>query len=183
LNLNNHIDSESHIIASSKYDFQIELIKKTGNNDTEKIIEISKELVDIFGPHALLTEKNIHKYFNSKTLPFIARNKKEIIGYIIGVPLEYFKDESWAHFDVNLFKNNTLYTYAFVLEKKFQIKNGYAKTLKKIYLSWAKKRNYNYITGHVRSDIAIKFSNTEIVKTFPIWYDAKHSFSYYRRTI
>ena len=182
LNTNNPI-SKSDIIASSEYNFQIELIKKVGINDMEKIINISKELVEIFGPHSLLTEKNTHKYFNDKTLPFIARYKGFVIGYIIGVPLEYFKNEAWSHFDTNLFDNNTLYTYAFVLEKRFQIKAGYAKTLKMIYLNWAKKRDYKYITGHVRKDIAKKFPNTEIIKTFPVWYDAKDPFSYYRRKI
>tara|TARA_Y100001970_G_C14159609_1_gene817724 strand:+ start:959 stop:1525 length:567 start_codon:yes stop_codon:yes gene_type:complete len=176
--------TQSNIIASSNYNFQIELIKYAGEFDSNKLIEISNELVDIFGPHSSLTEKNIHKYFNEKTLPFIARYNKNIIGYIIGVPLEYFKDEAWSHFDSNLFKENTLYTYAFVLEKKFQLKaGGYAKTLKRIYLSWAKKRGYKFITGHVRQDIAEKFPNTKIIKTFPIWYDAKDPFSYYQRTI
>ena len=52
-----------------------------------------------------------------------------------------------------------------------------------IYLNWAKKRGYKYITGHVRQDIAKKFPNTEIIKTFPVWYDAKDPFSYYRRKI
>ena len=129
LNTDN-LSSQSDIIASSKYNFQIELIKKVGIDDMEKIIDISRELVEIFGPHSLLTEKNTQKYFNDKTLPFIARYKGSVIGYIIGVPLEYFKNEAWSHFDTNLLHNNTLYTYAFVLEKKFQIKAGYAKTLK-----------------------------------------------------
>jgi len=184
LKLHKTISTQSDIIASSQYNFQIELVKSIGERDSKKLIEISNELVDIFGPHSLLTEKNINKYFNKKTLPFIARYNKNIIGYIIGVPLEYFKDEAWSHFDSNLSKENTLYTYAFVLEKKLQLKaGGYAKTLKRIYLSWAKKRGYTYITGHVRKDIATKFPNTKIIKTFPIWYDAKDPFSYYQRTI
>ena len=177
------LKSQSNIIASSHNNFQIELIKEVGCNDTKKIITISEELVEIFGAHSLLNEKKIYKYFNTKTLPFVARYKKSIIGYIIGVPLEYFKDEAWAHFDSNLFKKNTLYTYAFILEKKFQSKTGYAKTLKRIYLNWAKKRGYKYIAGHVRSDIATNFPNTKVIKTFPIWYDAKAPFSYYRRNI
>ena len=107
---------------------------------------------------------------------------KVIIGYIIGVPLEHFSQESWSHFDFNLNKKNTLYTYAFVIRKKFQGKSGYAKTLKRIYLNWAKK-NYKYISGHVASGICQTFKNTEVVKTFPIWYDAKSSFDYYRRAI
>ena len=176
-------ESESNIIASSQNNFQIELIQKVGNKDADKIIKISAELVEIFGRHSLLNESKIHKYFNPKTLPFIARHNESIIGYIIGVPLEYFKDEAWAHFDNNLFSNNTLYTYAFILEKKFQLRTGYAKTLKRIYLNWAKKRGYKYISGHVRKDIAIKFPKTKVIKTFPVWYDAKAPFSYYRRLI
>ena len=178
------LKTESKIIASSQYNFQIELIKFVGEKDTIKLKEISNELVDIFGANSSLSEKNITKYFNNKTLPFIARYNNNIIGYIIGVPLEYFKDEAWSHFDSNLFNENTLYTYAFVLERKFQVKaGGYDKTLKRIYLSWAKKRGYKFITGHVRKDIAENFPNTKIIKTFPIWYDAKDPFSYYRRTL
>ena len=48
LNTDN-LTSQSDIIASSKYNFQIELIKKVGINDMEKIIDISRELVEIFG--------------------------------------------------------------------------------------------------------------------------------------
>ena len=177
------LESKSNIIASSQHNFQIELIKKVGDKDIDKIIKISEELVDIFGRHSLLNENKINKYFNSNTMPLAARYKDFIIGYIIGVPLEYFKDEAWAHFDTNLFSKNTLYTYAFILEKKFQLKTGYAKTLKKIYLNWARNRGYKYISGHVRKDIASKFPKTKIIKTFPIWYDAKAPFSYYRRSI
>ena len=133
INPKNILKSQSNIIASSQYNFQIELIQKVGVNDIQKIIEISEQLVEIFGSQSLMDEKNIHKYFNTKTLPFIARYNQAIIGYIIGVPLEYFKDEAWSHFDTNLFKKNTLYTYAFILDKKFQIRTGYAKTLK---MSW-----------------------------------------------
>ena len=97
-NNSEHIsESQSDIIASSQYNFQIELIKKVGNKDAQKIIEISEQLVEIFGSKSLMNEKNIHKYFNTKTLPFIARYNKSIIGYIIGVPLEYFKDDGWSN--------------------------------------------------------------------------------------
>ena len=109
------------------------------------IIKISKDLSDIFGNNSLLTEDNIHKYFNHNTLPFIASFNKKIIGYIIGVPLEYFDNHSWAQYDTNLGKNNTIYTYAFLISKNYRKRGGYGKTLKKIYLNWAKKRNFNYI--------------------------------------
>ena len=176
-------NSEVKIIASSQYNFQIELILNIGTKDIPDLIETSKGLVDVFGENALLNENNIYKYFNQKTLPFIARYKNTIIGYIIGVPLEYFNQESWSHFDKNLNENNTLYTYAFVIKDQFQKRSGYSKTLKKIYLNWAKKRGFKYISGHVMHDISKKFKNTEIIKTFPIWYEAKHPFDYYRRTI
>ena len=183
--LNIDIEEQTHsdIIASSRNNFRIELIHKIGKNDLNDLIETSKELVDIFGEYALLSERNIPKYFNDNTLPFIARYNNTIIGYIIGVPLEYFKEESWSHFDTNLHKSNTLYTYALVLRKKYHRRNGYAKTLKRIYINWAKKRHYKYISGHVKQNIVKNFPNTEIIKTFPIWYDAKYPFDYYRRKI
>ena len=101
--------SEVKVIAASAYNFRIELVKKVGKDDIPALIQISNCMADRFGKQALLTKTNIPKYFNAETLPFIARFKGEIIGYIIGVPLEYFKQESWAHFDINLGKKNTLY--------------------------------------------------------------------------
>ena len=127
--------SKVKIIASSAYNFQIELVEKLGKDDIPKIIEVSEILAKKFGKRWLLGKNNINKYFNENTLPFIARYRSEIIGYIIGVPLEYFKNESWAHIDVNLNKSNTLYTYAFVMKEKYRKKGGYAKTLKRIFLN------------------------------------------------
>ena len=184
LTLNIHTHSRTKIIASSAFDFRIELVEILGKNDVAQIINISNDLSKLFGNNSVLSEKNIFKYFNNKTFPFIARLKGNIIGYIVGVPLEYFKQESWAHFDVNMGKNNTLYTYAFVVNNKHRGKGGYGKTLKRIYLNWAKKKNYKYITGHVKQGIAKKFSeDTQIVKTFPQWYGQKTPFEYYRRPI
>ena len=81
-------------------------------------------------------------------------------------------------------KNNTIYTYSFVVKEQYQGRGGYAKTLKRIYLNWAVKRNYKYITGHVKQGIAKRFSNdTQIVKTFPEWYGQKTPFEYYRRPL
>ena len=148
------------------------------------IISIFKDLDQIFDNNLLLTKKNIFKYFNSKTYPFVARYKGKIIGYIVGVPLEYFEQESWCRFDNNLFEKNTIYTYAFVVGKKYRKIGGYSKTLKKIYLNWLKKKGYKYNTGHVSLGTAKKFSpNTEIVKIFPNWYGAKTPFEYYRRPL
>ena len=176
--------SDIKVIAASAYNFRIELVKKVGKDDIQGLIDISTCLADRFGKQALLTKTNIPKYFNKDTLPFLARYKDEIIGYIIGVPLEYFKQESWAHYDVNLGKGNTLYTYAFVVNTKHRGKGGYAKTLKRIYINWAKKQKYLFITGHVEQGIARKFPNhTEIVKVFTEWYGLKTPFEYYRRPL
>ena len=100
--------SEVKVIAASAFNFRIELVKKVGKNDIPSLIEISQCMADRFGKQALLTKTNIPKYFNAETLPFVARFKGEIIGYIIGVPLEYFRQESWAHFDVNMGKQNMI---------------------------------------------------------------------------
>ena len=176
--------SKVKVIASSAYGFSVELVEHVGKDDHAQLFGVSEEMVAIFGPQARLTRKNIHKFFNENTLPFIARYKGIIIGYIIGVPLEYFKNESWSHVDVNLGKVNTIYTYAFVVRSKFRKKGGYAKTIKKIYINWAKKRGYKYITGHVKQGIASQFTkDTEIVKIFNSWYGLSTPFEYYRRPL
>ena len=177
--------SKVKIIASSGHSFQIELVEKIGRDDIPKVIEVSEILAKKFGKKWLLGKNNINKYFNQDTLPFIARFKNEIIGYIIGVPLEYFKNESWARIDVNLNKNNTLYTYAFVMKEKYRKKGGYAKTLKRIFLNWAKKqKQIEYITGHVENGIHKNFSGKiEEVKVYEKWFDSKKPFIYYRRII
>ena len=176
--------SDVKVIASSAFNFRIELVSKVGKEDIPALIEISKSMASKFGRQALLTKTNIPKYFNQNTLPFIARYKNEIIGYIIGVPLEYFKQESWAHFDINIGRRNTLYTYAFVVNSKHRGKGGYGKTLKRIYINWAKKQKYRYVTGHVRQGISNRFPvGTEVVKIFPSWYGLKTPFEYYRRPL
>ncbi|MBC8214388.1 MAG: GNAT family N-acetyltransferase [Candidatus Marinimicrobia bacterium] len=176
--------SKVKVIASSAFNFRIELVEHIGKDDVPQLIDVSEELAKKFGKHARLTKMNIKKYFNENTLPFVARLKGQIIGYIIGVPLEHFKNESWSHFDVNMGKNNTLYTYAFVVSEKYRHKGGYAKTLKRIYINWAKKRGYEFVTGHVQQGIAAKFSqDTQIVKVFSEWYSAKTAFEYYRRPL
>ena len=50
---------------------------------------------------------------------FIARHQGTIVGYIIGLPLETLSKEPWARLDINFNKNNTIYTYAFVIQKNF----------------------------------------------------------------
>ena len=184
LSLNIGEKSEVKVIASSAYQFRVELVKKVGKDDIDGLISVSQYLSKKFGEQALLTRTNIHKYFNKETLPFVARFKGEIIGYIIGVPLEHFKQESWSHFDVNLGKFNTLYTYAFIIKEKFRKTGGYSKTLKRIYINWAKKQGYAFITGHVKQGISNNFKpKTEVVKIFPIWYGVKVPFEYYRRPL
>ena len=176
--------SKVRTIAANSTGFSIDLILKIGRDDISQLIEVSEELVKKFGPMARLTKSNITKYFNDQTLPFVARQNQKIIGYIIGVPLEYFKNESWAHFDVNLGKQNTIYTYAFVIFSKYHKKGGYAKTLKRVYINSARKQSFSYVTGHTELGIAKQFSaTTETVKIFPEWYGSKVSFEYYRRPL
>ena len=113
-------ESTSKVIASSGA-FQIELLEKTGSDDYPILIKISETLADKFGSRAKLTPNTIQVYFNRKgSLPFIARYQGEIIGYIIGVPIEILNQEPWARIDIHFGENNTLYTYAFVIESKYK---------------------------------------------------------------
>ena len=90
--------------------------------------------------------------------------------------------EKYQSVDINLGKNNTLYTYAFVICKKYRKSGGYAKTLKRIYINWAKKQNFKYVTGHVKQGFSKNFGNkTEIIKIFDNWYHSNLPFEYYRR--
>ena len=79
--------------------------------------------------------------------------------------------------------SSTLYTYAFVIMEKYK-SNGYAKMLKRVYISWAKKREYiKYITGHVREGIANRFDNNiEIINHIKDWQGTGMPFEYYRRS-
>ena len=70
------LKSEVQIIASSEYNFKVELILDIGREDIPDLIETSKCLVDIFGDRALLNKNNIYKYFSKDTLPFVARYKR-----------------------------------------------------------------------------------------------------------
>jgi len=175
--------SKTKIIASTNV-FQIEKIEKVGREDYPQLIEISLHLAKEYGRQAVLTKDTIQKYFNTeKSLPFIARYQNEIIGYIIGIPLEELRQESWAVNDENFGKYNTLYTYAFVIMEKYK-SNGYARMLKRVYLSWAQKRsNIKYVTGHVvtgTSNVADR--NMTIISRIDDWQGTKKSFEYYRRS-
>ena len=171
-------------IASSGT-FKIELIKKIGNSDKKDLIEISKSLAAEYGSRSLLTEKTIDIYFNREgTLPLIARSQKNIIGYIIGLPIESLYKEPWARLDENYEKYNTIYTYAFVIKDEYK-GNGYAKMLKKVYLNWAKKRDgITFITGHVRLGIASRFKGEiKVINQVENWQGTGKVFEYYRRNL
>ena len=171
-------------IASSGT-FKIELIKKIGNSDKKDLIDISKSLAAEYGNRSLLTEKTIEIYFNREgTLPLIARSQKNIIGYIIGLPLETLSKEPWARLDENYAKYNTIYTYAFVIKDEYK-GNGYAKMLKKVYLNWAKKRDgITFITGHVRIGIISNFKGEiKVINQVENWQGTGKVFEYYRRNL
>tara|TARA_B100000614_G_scaffold261296_1_gene290436 strand:+ start:1628 stop:2182 length:555 start_codon:yes stop_codon:yes gene_type:complete len=174
---------KSQIIASSNDNFTIELLTSLDDITAKNILIVSEDLKNIYGPNSILNHSNINKYFNDTTLPFIAKYNNEIIGFIIGAPLENFSNQSWVQFDKNLKKNNTLYTYAFVFKSKFRKIGGFSRTLKKIYISWAKKRNFTFVTGHISKNIFKLKSDLELVKEYPVWYDSNEPFIYYRKKI
>ena len=176
--------SISEVIASSG-PFQIELMKKVGSDDYPILIKISEALADEFGDKAKLTPNTIQVYFNRQgSLPFIARYQGNIIGYIIGVPIETLDREPWARVDINFGEKNTLYTYAFVIESKYKC-NGYAKMLKRVYLNWARKQEHlKYMTGHVMTGIANNFKEqVTVISRVANWQGTNKVFEYYRRTL
>jgi hypothetical protein len=183
-NKNQSKESKTKIIAKGGQ-FQVELIKYIGENDFDSLIAISESLVEDYGKASKLTETTINTYFNKiGSIPFIARYQNEIIGYIIGVPLEELKMEPWARLDVNFGLNNTIYTYAFVIEKKYK-RNGYAKMLKKVFLNYIKKQeNIFYITGHVREGISNNFKGKiKVLDKINNWNKTGLIFEYYRRDL
>lgn len=176
--------TRSRVIASSPLNFQIELMERVGEEDIPQLILISEHLVEEFTEDVRLTKTSIRKYFNyPHTLPFIARKSGEVIGYIIGVPLEFFSNDPSFQCDSNLGEKNTLYTYAFVVLQKYK-GSGYAKTLKRVYLSWAKKKGFIYVSGHVREGVSQRFSGSvQILKRFDNWHGSNRRFEYYRRPL
>jgi len=172
------------VLATSN-SFRIEFIKHIGTEDYQPLIKISESLAHDYGARAKLTPNTIQTYFNRQgSLPFIARHQNEIIGYIIGVPLENLSKEPWARMDKNFGEKNTIYTHAFVIKEKFK-GNGYAKMLKKVYLNWIKKRaDINYVTGHVRKGIASRFKGSiHIIDNIDNWQGTGKTFEYYRREL
>ena len=177
-------ESISHTIAKSSNGFKVKYIEELGTLDRQDIIALSNQLEPVFGSDAILTESNIEKYFNKNTFPFIAKLDNNLIGFIVGVPLEQFEEESWSHYDINLGKKNTIYTYIYLVHDFYRKKGGYSKTLKLIFLNWCRKNDYKYVTGHVKQGTAKKFQDsTKIVKIFPKWYNADSPFEYYRRIL
>lgn len=176
--------SRSRVIASSSLNFRIELMEHVGEEDVPQLILISQHLEEEFHESVRLTKSSIRKYFNyPQTLPFIARHHGEIIGFIIGVPLEYFSNDPSFQCDENIGEKNTLYSYAFVVMAKYK-GNGYAKTLKRVYLSWAKKKGFKYVTGHVKEGISKRFTgDIRILARFENWHGTGKTFEYYRRSI
>ena len=176
--------TRSRVIASSPLNFQIELMERVGEEDIPQLILISEHLVEEFTEDVRLTKTSIRKYFNyPHTLPFIARKSGEIIGYIIGVPLEFFSNDPSFQCDSNLGEKNTLYTYAFVVLQKYK-GSGYAKTLKRVYLNWAKKKGFIYVSGHVREGVSQRFSGSvQILKRFDNWHGSNRRFEYYQRPL
>ena len=176
--------TRSRIIASSSLNFQIELMEHVGEEDIPQLILISEHLVEEFTEDVRLTKTSIRKYFNyPHTLPFVARQSGEIIGYIIGVPLEYFSNDPSFQCDRKLGEKNTLYTYAFVVFHKYK-GSGFAKTLKRVYLSWAKKKGFKYVSGHVREGVSQRFTGSvQILQRFDNWHGTSKRFEYYRRPL
>jgi predicted GNAT superfamily acetyltransferase len=176
--------SRSRVIASSSLNFRIELMEHVGVEDIPQLILISQHLEEEFHESVQFTKSSIRKYFNyPQTLPFIARHHGEIIGFIIGVPLEYFSNDPSFQCDENISEKNTLYTYAFVVMSKYK-GNGYAKTLKRVYLSWAKKKGFKYVTGHVKEGISKRFTgDIRILARFENWHGTGKTFEYYRRSL
>ena len=49
-------------------------------------------------------------------------------------------------------------------------------------ITWAKKRGYKYVSGHVVKGISKNFKDKiEIIKNFSNWYGTNMSFEFYRR--
>ena len=92
--------------------------------------------------------------------------------------------EPWARLDANFNKGNTIYTYAFVVERDSK-GTGCAKILKRVFLNQTKKQeNILYVTGHVRKGIAARFKgDIDIVDRIDNWQGTGKIFEYYRRKL
>ncbi len=69
-------------------------------------------------------------------------------------------------------------------EEKPKVEAAEAKTLKRVYLSWAKKKGFIYVSGHVREGVSQRFSGAvQILKRFDNWHGSNKRFEYYRRPL
>lgn len=174
-------NSKSTVLAESDNGISVELVEFLGEGEIQKIIDISDVLINTYGMNARFTRSTVKKYFNyPKTLPFVVRFKGDPQGFVIGVPLEHFEKEAWAHYDEFIGHQNTVYTYAFLIREEYR-NFGLSKILKRIYQSTLKKRGYRYVTGHVREGISEKFLKpTKIIAKFDNWNNTGYIFEYYR---
>ncbi|RKY54630.1 MAG: hypothetical protein DRP92_00435 [Candidatus Neomarinimicrobiota bacterium] len=174
-------ETKSRILASTPTGISIELVERLGESDFNQIIKISGELTEHYGKKAKFSRNTISKYFNfPNTFPIVVRYRGTIEGFIIGVPLERFMKEYWVQCDPNLGKNNTVYTYAFIVRKDNR-HLGLSKMLKRVYQSYLKKIGFKYVSGHVRERVALNFKkNSRIIKKFPNWNNTGYTFEYYR---
>jgi GNAT superfamily N-acetyltransferase len=180
----NLFKTQSRTLASSPNGIAIELIEHLAERDFDRVIEISTALTQKFGKRTQFTRNTVRKYFNyPKTFPFIVRSKGIIAGFIVGAPLEYFSEESWAQCDGNLGKGNTVYTYAFIVDPQYR-QQGLAKLLKRVYQNTLSKKDYRYLTGHVIEGTSYNFTrNSQIVRKFDNWNNTGHTFEYYRSSL
>jgi GNAT superfamily N-acetyltransferase len=177
------VRSEVKLIAAT-LNYQIKLMEAMSAKDADRIIEISQGLIEPFGQDKAFTKKTVWRYFNHPhTLPFVGVLRDEIIGFLVGVPLEHFDDEAWSSIDPTLGDHETIYTYAFVFDEKHQ-GQGYAKMLKKVYLNWLRKRGYLFVSGHVQEGVSQSFSlHTRVLQKYPNWHETGKVFEYYQRPL
>ena len=73
----------------------------------------------------------------------------------------------------------------FIVIKKTFFGNGYARILKKVFLSnVAKRKNLNFITGHVISGRTAKFKgNISLIENVHNWQGTGLTFEFYRRIL
>ncbi|MBC8491853.1 MAG: GNAT family N-acetyltransferase [Candidatus Marinimicrobia bacterium] len=174
-------ETQSRVLASTPDGISIELVEHLGEAEYGKIVKISETLVDNFGSNARFNRSSIKKYFNyPKTLPFVIRYKDDIEGFIVGSPIENFAKEDWAHYDDNLGKGNTIYTYAYVV-KKDKRNIGIAKMLKRVYQNTLRRKGYLYMSGHVMEGVSLHFTKkSHVVRKFDNWNNTGYAFEYYR---
>ncbi len=177
-------ETKSHVLATTADGISVELVEHLGENDFGKIVRISETLVDNFGQNARFNRNAVRKYFNyPKTLPFIIKYNGEIEGFIVGVPLENFAKENWVNCDENIGKNNTIYTYAFIVRKDHR-RLGLAKMLKRVYQNTIRRRGFLYITGHVMEGVSKSFiRDAVVVRKFDNWNGTGFTFEYYRTSL